>query len=168
MFATSPGLPAQRTVIKMAEGKASKKSNRILTIAICIAVLTVAVYVGYLNIPRHVSRLYPEIRQAELCEVLYVDKDMESTTASFEGEGLEGLIEKLDGLSLYPLLGGHGRGGSVVLEGDAEWHFYFRINGQTAEQSVTVTNHGQVSVGNRIFEVREADILSLMESILTE
>lgn len=152
----------------MAEGKTSKRGDRVLAIAIGLAALVMAVYAGYTNIPRHVSGLCPEIRQAELCSVLYMDEDLKSTSVIIEGEELETLIGALDRLSLYSLLGRRGSGGSVILKGDTDWSFYFRINGENAKVSITVTDQGEVSVGNRVFKAETEDFMSLLEGILTE
>ena len=149
----------------MAEGQASTRKNRVLAIAIGVAVLAAVVYLGSLKTPRHVSGLCPEIRQAELCEVLYMDEDMKSTITSLDGEGLKGLIEKLDSLSLYPLPGRRGSGGSTILMGNTDWTFYFRINGENAKVSVTVTDRGEVSVGDRVFEVRTEELEPLLEGL---
>lgn len=152
----------------MAKGKASKSENRVLAIAIGVAVLTVAVYVGYLKIPRHVSGLCPEIWQADLCSALYRDEALEATSVNFEGEALETLIGKLDSLHLYPLPGRHGNGGSVILEGYDVWDFYFRINGENAKVSIIVTDRGEVSVGKRVFETRTEDLEALLKGISAE
>lgn len=152
----------------MAEGKASKRENRVLAIAIGVAVLTVAVYVGYLKVPRHISGLCPEIWQADLCSALYRDEALEATSVNFEGEALEALIGKLDSLPLYPLPGRRSLDGSVTLKGYAVWDFYFRINGENAKVSIIVTDRGEVSVGKRVFETRTEDLEALLKGISAE
>lgn len=152
----------------MAEGKGSKRENRVLAIAIGVAVLTVAVYVGYLKIPRHLSGLCHDFWQAEQCEVMYQGESLEPTSMHFEGKELEGLIEELDSLSLYPISSGGFFDSSVTLEGYTEWHFYFRINGGTADQFIIVTDCGQVAIGNRVFETRVEDMEALLKGISAE
>ena len=55
----------------MEEKKISKRDGLVLAIAVGVAVLTVAAYVGYLNIPRHILQLGPELQQADGCQVTY-------------------------------------------------------------------------------------------------
>lgn len=139
----------------MEKSHSPKPTNRILAAAIVVALLAVAAYFAYFNVPRRLSQLYPEVKRAELCNVLFIDENMGSTSMSFEGRELEELIGHLDSFLFYPYPQGQKSDGAVVLEGDSEWHFYFQINGKPTDKALTITNHEQASIGERVYEIRD-------------
>ena len=149
----------------MAEKKGGKRGDRVLAIAIGVAVLTVAVYVGYLKIPRHVSRLCPEVRQAELIYVLYIDEDLKSTSANFEGEDLEALIQHLDSFEFYRYPEGEQFGDSFVLEGETHWQMICVIDGRSST-IVNMSEKGQIAIGGRVYRTTAEDFAPLPISLL--
>lgn len=130
-----------------------KKSDKILFLGVAAALLIVAAYFANLNIPRSFSLLYPECKEAELCTVVYIDENMASTTTNLEGQELAEFIARLNNnFKLYPYPQGKSNG-SVILEGNKEWHLYFRTDGQPVTRSVTVTDRGYVAIGDNVYRI---------------
>ena len=138
----------------MEEKKISKRDGLVLAIAVGVAVLTVAAYVGYLNIPRHILQLGPELQQADGCQVTYWGNGIESTDLRFEEQEMEELLDYLEGLSLYPLPGRRDWDGTVTLRGDGYWMLYFLINGRPIKPYITMTSLGEISVAGRVYTLR--------------